>query len=47
MWFGRRFERFLLEDVEVSYGGRISGVDYMAGRTVTWMEVGKRLGDTE
>jgi hypothetical protein len=36
-----------VEDVEVSSGGRISGVEYMAGRTVTWKEVRKRLGDTE
>jgi hypothetical protein len=38
---------FLMEDVEVSFGGSISGVDYMAGITVTWKEVRKRFGDRE
>jgi hypothetical protein len=36
-----------VEDVEDSFGGRISGVDYMAGRTVIWKEVRKCLGDIE
>ena len=45
--FGGMFEQILLEDVEVSFGGRISGVDYMAGRRITWMEVRKCLGDIE
>lgn len=45
-FFWRRCS-FLTGDVEVSFGGSISGVEYMAGRTVTWKEVRKRLGDTE